>query len=312
MSSIINDVILGILALATLREVIAMVGIVPRYRKWSWLIYNKYDDTVIAQTLGKLGLSLDDIKERISKPKYHGQFLDKLICLCINNITKSEDETASYGADRNNSVSSQYYINTMEASHDKEDLDTMIDCIVHLSKKKLPDFIITPKFGNSYLSAGIGRRFPNVKTILVKDPSDGSYWHGESSKSEVNFEGINKLVDYSRVANKELYGIAIDDNASRCTTIQETIKMFNETICSKYPNIKKIDEALVLFRVKTDEIDGDIKVHRYFDLDEDMKQYLWEKRQGIGRHLFSTSTEDTPIIKEIRDNLEKKKLIKGG
>lgn len=67
----------------TLRELISFSGLIPRNKKFSWLIYNTYEKYVIDDTKKAVGIEKTDIKNIVKEKKFskNGQIisLDNLI-----------------------------------------------------------------------------------------------------------------------------------------------------------------------------------------------------------------------------------------
>jgi hypothetical protein len=313
-NNILNDVILKILGIATVRWVIAHMGWFPKDKKFSWLVYDKYDSGVISETLRKIGLTVADVQNHISLIKIptDATMLDKIICLCINNIIDFQEEI-QYG--HKSPVRSRYYINSMESSYYSNEREIMAQGILNLCATHLgliPDFIITPKNGNPHLSYAISEEKKNIHMIVVKSTQEGSY---VSQGGEINYEGITALVkDIKENPDKIFFGIAVDCNASGCGGLKNIISRFNEEIQNKYQrNIEAINKAVILFRPDSDNnIDDNndpITIFRYFDLDEEIKMDFSELRKKSKKLLYNDKKYNNDIKNVIR-KMQDKRLIK--
>lgn len=294
---LISRMILLLMAIATLKWLVAKQGWFPRNKKWwSRLIYNdEYDRYITKEVLNQIGFRLEDVKtlvENTYEPtKYeYDRYITKevlneigfkledvktsvkniyeaskadtiksVVSICANCITSFPQEKV-YGTDT--VVLSKYYINTMEAAHDPEERAIMATALLTLCAKeigKIPDFILTPKAGNPYIAFEIQKYCYNTQTIIIKNTSESSYVRGQEI-DPVNFEGINRIIsDSSAYPNKQFWGVAIDCNASGGKNIKNSINDFNLLIEKQnLQNIKKVDSAFVLFRPDNEQdIDAD-------------------------------------------------------
>jgi hypothetical protein len=311
---IINGIILLILGLSTLRWVVAKLGIFSMNKKFSYLLYDKYDSGIVSETLRRIGLTENEVRNHISLiriPK-DADMLDKIICLCFNNVIDFQKEM-QYG--RDSPVRSRYYINSMEASYKPNEREIMVQGILYLCvnrMSRIPDFIITPKNGNPHLSYAISEYKKDIYTIVVKSEREGSY---VPNGGEVNYEGISALVtDIKDHADKKLFGVAVDCNASGCGNLKNIIKRFNEEIQNKYTdNISVIDTAVILFRPDSDNINNDdsVKIYRYFDLDEEIKKDFVELKQKAGKKIAYNDGKYKRDINDLKKKMRERNLIKG-
>jgi hypothetical protein len=322
---LIDQIILGILSVSTLitvlRLVLVQIDIVPKDRKLSFLVYGNSVD-LNRKILSDIGFPIENTRNRISKfniPK-DSEIFDKILCVCINSIYKTENRNY-YGNDTQ--VNTQYYVNTMEAVHDKGNLEDMVNGILDLCGrfcKRSPDFIITPKSGNPILAYGITKQDPSKFTILIKSPRDSSRLTGiEMEAMHINNEGINRLLEHikNNKIERRLYGIAVDCTASGGRNLKEAIKSFNETIVEQYKEkFEKITEAAVLFRVDSvQDIDKDfesnkMKIYRFFDLTEEIKKEMYEIQISKKTPILYNDRSHIKHINELKSSMLKEGLMK--
>lgn len=65
-----NSIILGFLGAMTLRDLIAVYGLFPRNKRFSFLIYNNYDNYIVKETLKAVGIEAKDVTNTIYKRKF--------------------------------------------------------------------------------------------------------------------------------------------------------------------------------------------------------------------------------------------------
>ena len=329
-SKVPTDIIIIILALETLRNVIAWLGIVPKGKKYSWLIYRSYSSLIVEDTLTALGFTNQKQKEILNTITYLGDSnvikgAAKELVLLLSNYTRETTLELTYG--KNTPVNTKYYINTMEASQNPLHLDIMCKIMMSLINKdnsihKRPDFIITPKIGNPVF----GHKFAEMNRMICllrkggSDKSRAQFDHTADITTSavdnlrVNYEGFQYLLNKSnelQVGNKPLYGVIIDCNASGGSEILETIQEFNKLIEQTHLKIERIQYAYILFRPDV-HADADKSFHengyflkRYFDLDEDTKKLLIDiktpKTNLTKRKSKKNAIEIMDILKELYD-----------
>ncbi len=324
---VIATFILLVLTINTLRDVIRAVGWVPRGCKYSGIIYGKYDESLLISVFKELGVNKKSVEIKLSHLR-DGENLQypvsKLIALLSKYIFKF-DEELDYG--KMTVVSSNYYINTMEASHNTEDLNLMCILINKLIKSnydtKYPDFILTPKNGNPIL----GKKFAEINriiSIIGKASDDNSRARVDQSNPEVfsklflmNFEGSQELFKKLKKENekgKSFWGVAIDCNASGASSLLKMIDEFNNIMQLSEYNVEKVQHAYILFRPDTKEdvdkkfSEKDYKLYRYFDLNEDLKADLYAQKGD--KEYLNLYTEDKQQINMFKGKLEENDLIK--
>ncbi len=297
----INDIILTILGLDTLRSVLASLGIVKRETPFlGRIIYGKYDIIIVKEVMRELGYSSQQtekivarLKDVAKKEKYPESdtalkllyILSKYIIKFENTISyglKSEGKTLSY---------SYYYINTMEAVHNPTDLKELSHIMIRLmkyNKENRVDFIIVPKGGNPLLAQYIANEL-GVSLIIAKDINDSARPQESNEMDRVGrirYEGLNLLLEKSPAS--KFKGVIVDCNTSGGTQLAIIASDFNDFVKKCNLSIESIRDCYVLFKlVKIDvnsekEIDIDkrftdinCKLHRLFDLDEEDKKGLY-------------------------------------
>lgn len=276
----------AILIVHLLRELISAAGLFPPDSKLGRIFVNHAQRAAVMETLRVLGVDHARVSQKLrAAPPPAALSSDQLIALLTRRIAKFDQEIM-YG--QSTPVSSSFYINTMEASHDNNDLYLMVQLlnrlVLHFRDQTLPDFVLTPKAGNPFLAAGYQRLF-GVPVMLRKATSDRSRARvltGSEKLDLVNFEGSEAIKALMRNGHGPLRGIAIDCNTSGGTEIRESVEEFNLEIERLKWNVEKVTETFVLFRpdnrTNVDKLfeEKGLKIHRYFDLNENLKRKLFD------------------------------------
>lgn len=339
---IIDLIIIAWLGLMTLRSVIANSEVFPRDKKYSWLIYSKYETGLVIQALKEAGITeydkalvnrvlidagieREDIKSLISKKKfesdYHEINLENLIEI-ISKYLICHEGKVEYGY--KTPIKTQFYISSVEASHDEEYLEWM--CILLnsliLDKKNqrsiefLPDFIVTPKGGNTHF----GRTYAEKRHIFFitsKYSLRSSYVKFLTGTSEyelkTNYEGSWQLLEHQKRKEKDekLCGIVVDCNTATGEQIVDTMVDFNNLISESGINVEPLKYAFTLYRSTDNSLcnvdakfeEKGFRLFRYFDLSEAVKKLIWEKRGNQDR-LGVYSKEDRETIKGILKQID--------
>ena len=323
----INDIILTILGLDTLRSVIASLGIVKRGTPFiGRLVYGKYDVVIVEEVLKELGYSTQQAKKierklkNVAKEKKYPEadtplkllyVLSKYIIKFENVISYgliSEGKTLSY---------SNYYINTMEAVHNMSDLKELSHIMIRLmkfNKEERIDFVIVPKGGNPLLAQYIANEL-GACLIIAKDANDSARPQ-ESKEIErigrIKYEGLNMLLDKQNA--EKLRGVILDCNTSGGTQLVTIVSDFNDLVNKCNLPIEIISSCYVLFKlvkidIKTEnEIDIDkrftdinCKLYRVFDLDEEDKKVLCDISYADYYEAYSSG-----VLNELRNNIKSK------
>lgn len=302
-------VILLILALFSIRDIIAAFGNIPRNNKWySKWIYGSYDENLVAKVLSDWGFAdkttreIDNSMKNIAKQSKKieiNNYFERLILL-LAKYTMIFSSDMNYSKD----INSKYYIDTMEASTDSDALIEMTELMVTLINKcKISrfDVIVVPKGGNVELAQAVAMKY-KAKLVVVKDKDDDSRATSIDGYSKefykVNIEGSWELFD-----NRKGRAILMDCNTSKGSQLINAAIEFNTAIdCGM--KAKKITDVFVLYRVDdgNTRIDSMFKdhgcvLHRYFDLNEDYKEQLYTLNSNHIRK--NTTIYDKKVRNEI-------------
>lgn len=330
-------IITFILGVDSIRAVIAAMGIFDPSSKLGRIIYGKRDQAIVKSALRDLGYSAETTDEivikmnTISKSAYMANAgVDaedaavQLIIMLSKYILKFND-IILYGG--RSLTHSNYYIDTMEISHNKNDRQKLAAIMIYLLYSKIPgqkapEVIVTPKGGNPLFVQDIAANL-NAHLLVAKALTDKSRIRITSnpthSKKEffVNYEGSWWL---SKSEN-ERSCIIVDCNTSGGSQLLDIVKDIRILI-EKNKNSIKIhtpSDIFVLFRADTDGDNLDTvftahkcSIHRFFDLDEEAKAKMYrlkDDREKKGRDLSYFSNEDVEEAKDIIRYLESKNLF---
>lgn len=313
--------ILTLLAVFTIRDIIAAFVNVPRNDKWySKFIYGNYDVNLVAKILNDWGYSDRTIKEvngsminiaKQSKKIKIENYYERLILL-LARYTMTFPSDINYSED----INSRYYVDTMEASTDSDDLKEMTELMVNLinkSKTSAPKVVVVPKGGNVELAQSVAMKY-SAKLVVVKDKNDDSRATSINSSNpdchKVNIEGSWELFE-----NRKGHAILIDCNTSKGKQLINAVSEFNAAV-SCGMKVQPITDVFVLYRVDdgNTQIDSMFKdekctLYRYFDLNEDYKEQLYNLNlKKIGKKTTIYSTEIREDIDAILQELKNKKM----
>jgi hypothetical protein len=202
--------------LSTVRFFLKVMCIIPEnWKIYKWL-HQDYDINVVSRSLMHLGFTKNESSACIEKIKIAGRKVKSQICYSKKNqllhliallskYTFKFDKEILYG--KNTLSKSKFYINTMEASHNNNDLKMMSNLITDLiddAIKKTPDFIVTPKSGNPFLCNAVSEHYGNSDKgfCLLKKQNDERSSARISLKEDpinffrTNFEGSNRLLSH--------------------------------------------------------------------------------------------------------------------
>lgn len=330
-------IIAGILGVDSIRAVIAALGIFDPNSKLGRIIYGKRDRAIVSSALRDLGYSSetsDDIvikMNNIAKEAFMANSgvnsedaAVQLIIMLSKYILKFNDMIL-YGG--RSLTQSNYYIDTMEISHNRSDKQKIAAIMIYLlyaniQNKKAPEVLVTPKGGNPLFVQEIAANL-NSHLLVAKASTDKSRiaiaGNSNYSKDEffVNYEGSWWLSEFE----KKRSCVIVDCNTSggsQLLDIVKDVRLFVEknkdTIMIYAPS-----DVFVLFRadIEGDNIDAvfsshQCTIHRFFDLDEEAKAKMYrlkEDRQKKGRSLSYYSDEDVDAAKDIIHYLESKNLF---
>lgn len=302
----VNNVILLILGLDTIRSIIAYMGIVKQESHLGRIIYGRYGKTTIKAALKDMGFS-DKSAEKASKTlkKAAKDNIDfpwrdspyRLLYI-LSKYTIAFQSDISYGlVTRYNTYrsSSKYYINTMEAVHEKEDLHNMACCMINLIKKERInfDFIVVPKGGNPILAQSVAS-ICKVPLIIAKDRNDAARPEEEDEIDKlfkIIFEGLNCVLEKKYSESKNLTGIVLDCNTSGGTQLLNIITDFNNMITKCDMPINPICNCFTLFRLAK-------------GVEQDNSDFVKVSRKGFNckiKKIFSTKKDNNVTI-----NIDKK------
>lgn len=328
MNDVLTNILLSILTLDTIRSVIAMLGWVKPESKFAWIIYGRYDRNILVAALKDLGYSkersssiIKDLKAAAKKNKsLTGIEKDNAAIHLIILLSKYIEKFSQIQYGGRNLSNSNYYIDTMEISHSKKDLNVMTTIMVWLIKSNFnskPEVIFVPKGGNPLFAQAVASAF-NVNLIVVK-PDDDKSKITTADKNPIALFKINYEGSWSILDNKtKLKTIVLDCNTSGGSQLLEIIHDTEELIDNSNGqiNLQLPKNAVVLFCVdrqgeKIDEIfkNRNSNLFRYFDLDESTKELLYklkEQCQNEGRLPDYYIDSDRKKAEEIIEKLKKK------
>lgn len=275
-------IILAILAACTIRDIVAATGVIPRDTKiLGRIVYGKYDEDLLARSLLELGYNRKEALRRHKKMKEYIKDMEgkttvtkenapiQLILLIAKYIVEFES-SIKYGGN----TESNYYINTMEIVHDREDSKILCDImcrLIYSHNNEELDAIFVPKSGNPLLAEKIAECF-NIPSVFVKDSQEKSKLHSDNNAGEnqINLEGILQIKSIGKLKCP-----IIDCNISGGSQIKNAIMEVNREESLGI----KITDVFILFRVDDGKKDVEktfrdlnVNLYRYFDLDEKTKK----------------------------------------
>lgn len=254
-----------------------------------------------------------------------GNWLESLFFLIAEHIHEFEHDVI-YG--KETPALSKYYINTMEASLDEKKCSLMADLLYQLyisDYKDHPkiDFVVVPKMGNPTLAMKFANKC-NAVCIVCKGNSDHSRIILKDEKSGVkpilNFEGLSTLQLMAKSSKDKLNGVVVDCNCSGGSSLIRSAKEFNDIIASNsIKQINVIKNAYVLFRadielspqlINQKFLNAELCLHRYIDLNEELKSKLRELGTELQKHNFETCRKETiNLVANIKTNAKENSLI---
>lgn len=330
-------IIACILGVDSIRAVIAAFGIFDPNSKIGHIIYGKRDKAIVSAALRDLGYSAETTDEivikmnNISKSAYmanagvNAEDAAVQLIIMLSKYILEFNDIILYGG--RSLTHSNYYIDTMEISHNGGDKQKLAAIMIYLlySKaqgKKAPEVIVTPKGGNPLLVQEIATNL-NAHLLVAKASTDKARIRitGNSTYSKeeflVNYEGSWCLSE----AEKKRGCIIVDCNTSGGSQLLDIVKDIRMLI-EKNKNsimVHTPSDVFVLFRA---DIDGNnldcifdahqCSIHRFFDLDEEAKTKMFrlkDDRKKKGRDLSYFSNEDVEAAKDIIRYLESRNLF---
>jgi hypothetical protein len=284
------DIIIFLLCFISVRDFLVKFGIVPKFCS-KWRIFQpNYEIHVIKDTIKEMQKTIQNDNEKNKNLIEFNEYQKHLIVLIAKSIYLFDHEIG-YGKDR--LKKSRYYVNTMEIAHNDENLEKltkiMYALILNDKKRNIKDidFIIVPKNGNPFLAKRVAEEYKAV-LLVQKGGNDPSRITGKDDPQvlfRINFEGGNELIKKAQASqDRKLNGIVIDCNASEGNIEYNAIKEFNEMVDKEVINANHVSVAYVLFRAddgksKFDDTLGNdekYRLVRYFDLNESLKQELYD------------------------------------
>lgn len=323
--NMLEYVISFLLTLDTVRALIAMLGYVKPESKYAWLFYGRYERNLVRSAMKELGFREEKTYRILNNINKIANCVEDdygvtgenaaihLIILLAKYIIKFR-QPIQYGK---KIVNSNYYINTMEISHNEEDRQIMAAIMVHLinaniAARKKPQVVFSPKEGNPLFVQELARVL-NADFVAGKSPRDNSKVSAAGIDSEelfkVNYEGAGLL----ERKIKEYNYIVMDCNTSSGSHLLEIIKDIRQV----YGDGRKIT-VFVLFRADSKEdIDTKFKnrnsqLYRFFDLEEETKQMLFDMKcrcEKQHRVPSAYNEEDVSWAKEILDKMRKENKL---
>lgn len=279
-----DSITIFFLGLFSVRQLIAENIDIPLPPKFRWLIYNKKKcgQPVLCRRAYETDLLVD-------KKQSSSSIVEKLLELDSRHIKYFED---GLGHGRSPRVQSKYFINTLEASYNENDLATMTTAIRSLiQSSELPfnqvDFVLYIKSGNQILARNIYNNVGNSMIYVCRQDSNSSRYPLQPKAAahmySVQFENLDTLLNAAKSYHGgKLTGIVVDCSVSTGDGIKEAINQFNQLIDKENLNINKIEHAFVLYahRPYSDEECKNFTLHRFFDMDEKTRELIYKVHKG--------------------------------
>lgn len=299
-SSVFTQITLGLLAVDTLRAIVAMMGVVPRDTKFLGnVIYGNYDRQLIIEGLKELGFTHqqgEEIKKELKAASdetlnTNGITFENaaqhLLALMAKYIVRF-DNPIQYGG---SSVTvSRYYIDTMEMAHNHEDRQKMVSIMSCLyvsvsNDDKKPDVVATPKGGNPLFVLNFAQHY-SAEFVMIKSDTDKSRIvsvEDSVTNFKVNYEGSWGVKNRGQ-RQSEQKCIVVDCNTSGGSQLIHSVEELSHIATQdKELHLEAPELVLVLFRadVGKTEIDRKFFDHncrliRFFDLTEEIKEKIYE------------------------------------
>jgi len=298
-SNSIIMIILIVMGINTIRSILAFSGWL-RGTKYEKYIHDRNIDKVAnlsaQQALANIGIGESErnffriispaiIKSQLCFEK--GDLLQSLFIIMAEHIKNFNHEIV-YG--KTNPTASRFYVNTMEASLNYHYCRRMSELLYQLyiqNYKSHPriDFVVVPKIGNPILAIEFAKKC-NAICIIRKGNNDNSRISSDTEDvyKILNFEGLENLQKIAIQSNQNLNGVIVDCNCSGGSSLISSAEEFNSLITKNLvEKINLIKNVYILFRADNDLStqninkkfsDTDLTLHRYIDLDEELKSRL--------------------------------------
>ncbi len=282
--NIIDTIIIYLLGILTIRQLIAQNLNIPLPKRLMWLLYDKKN--LEQPVLCRRAYEINCLK---NNKQSNSTIVKNLLELASRHIKYYE---GGLGHGRSVRVQSQYFINTLEASYNEDDLDIMTSALRTLiDHSELPfpqiDFVLYIKSGNQILARNIYNGVGDYMIYICRiDGNAGSYpLHTKVDMHlySVQFENLDALLETAKhTSGKKLTGIAIDCSISTGNGLKDAITQFNKLVKKGQYNINEINHAFVLYAHKPydDGKSQEFKLHRYFDMDEKTRELIYKVSTG--------------------------------
>lgn len=305
MQELFEIVTLVFLFVLKIRDLVAQNFELPISNRWRWLIYNKKErDPVLCSRIYERTQLFNDGASIKS-------IIQRILIMDGKHIKKFPDgyfHRLKFATE----IRSEYFINSLEASYMEDDLNVMTLAIRRLleeSNLHNIDFVLFLKNGNQMLARNI---FKNDRSIIYicKIDEHSSYIPQGASPSigsySIQYENLDWLLASANANtnNRNLNGIAIDCSISTGEGLKDSINHFNSLLeANRNLRINKIEHAFILYCHNKDFDDSSIsfKLHRYFDMDEEIRRMIYEE--------ISLSDNKIAGAKKVYNSLKKKKQI---
>ena len=325
-------IIMGLLSLDTIRALIAMTGWVKPEAKFSWIIYGRYERNLIVTGLKELGFQPQKSEEisnnlrMVSKNEreIYGitekNAAEQLVIL-ISKYIVYFDRPIQYGGVR--TTTSSYYIDTMEMCHNEKDKQIMTSIMAHLYAKKgdssKPEVIVTPKGGNPLFAQAVANHYA-ASFIVAKSKGDKSRITSVTDDAvtdfRINYEGSWNVIASHNTPNC----IIVDCNTSGGSQLIDIVNDLRRiSLKADTAEIPTPTAAYVLFRADSGKEldinqkfqDNSCKLFRFFDLDEDIKEQIYQLKQSVGadRDPDLYYSNDKKQVDDIIQHMKEKNLF---
>lgn len=268
-----------------IRDLIANNFNIPRDKKWSWIFYNRIEESVPrCYQLNKIN------KEKTPMP-YDSELLPKLLVV-LGNHTKYFEEGVF--CDRDRRIRIKHLVSTLEASHNCDDIKVMVDIIekmyFEVSMKVNVDFVISLKGGNVLLVNKLVEKYSNELIHLTYNRNLFFESFGIVSSNskdvftgmELKFENMDELIRIAKLSGRKLNGMILDCSYSSGTGIIQCVKEFKEILEeNSIMNINPISEVRVIYShigadIKKQLKEFDCNIEYLFSLNDDTRKYLYD------------------------------------
>ena len=310
-----DRIILILLSIATIRKIIADNFNFPIDKKWSWILYDKKEVPYCYQ--------LNKLQNEENKIIYKSDIILNLIVL-LGNHTKYFINKVY--CDRNKTLQIHYMVNTLEASHNRQELQIMTDIVkalyykrIHTNPNEPIDFIISIKGGNVLLVNNfinsIGDEIIHItfnRNLFYESLGiTGSNDHDRKVGKEFKFENINEIIRLSETNRnvRKLNGMVIDCSFSSGDGILQCVKNFKEIVEKENLNINTNLSVRTIYSHVNNDISSELErlgcdIEYIISLTGDTREDLFKK---IG----SVNNDNTKLsnAKLILKDLKKRNMI---